>query len=390
MTRLAIVVLFAGLIGPAMAAAPDAQAPAQKKAGAAKPSSPDKVIAEILAVSGMKKALEKMPENFVTGFNSGLEKAKNNPSRPLPADLVLAMENSAKNSFTASGFSGRVTRAMKKDYNEKNYEELLTDLSTPLALHMAELESKGTPSSDEFSDFSAKLLNNPLSAQRRDLLHRLDVASRTTDLMTTIMLSINKGMMNGMAHTRGNCVSEAQLKQTEDAMEAKIGASRANFEVTVVNMLAYTYRDVSDEDLTQYLAIYEKDNSKHIHDVIYTAIVEEFSQASTNMGHGIMKAVKHKKAAMGDQACEDNSGSEVVAQTQAAGTPPQTEPEAPATAPEAASAPAAAEQQGTPVSPKSAIPLEKRQGGDITQCLEAGSKSDKDIAACAEKYRKAK
>jgi len=37
--------------------------------------------------------------------------------------------------------------------------------------------------------------------------------------------------------------------------------------------------------------------------------------------------------------------------------------------------------------PKSSIPLEKRKGGDITKCLEAGSKSDKDIAACAEKYR---
>ena len=47
-----------------------------------------------------------------------------------------------------------------------------------------------------------------------------------------------------------------------------------------------------------------------------------------------------------------------------------------------ATAPAAAVE-----APKSSIPLEKRQGGDITQCLEAGSKSDKDIAACAEKYR---
>ncbi len=46
-----------------------------------------------------------------------------------------------------------------------------------------------------------------------------------------------------------------------------------------------------------------------------------------------------------------------------------------------APAPAAAE------APKSSIPLEQRKGGDITECLAAGSGSDKDIAACAEKYR---
>ncbi len=39
------------------------------------------------------------------------------------------------------------------------------------------------------------------------------------------------------------------------------------------------------------------------------------------------------------------------------------------------------------VTPKSSVPLEKRRGGDITECLQAGSKSDKDIAACADKYR---
>lgn len=37
--------------------------------------------------------------------------------------------------------------------------------------------------------------------------------------------------------------------------------------------------------------------------------------------------------------------------------------------------------------PKSSIPLDKRRGGDITQCLEAGDKSDKAINACADKYR---
>lgn len=43
-----------------------------------------------------------------------------------------------------------------------------------------------------------------------------------------------------------------------------------------------------------------------------------------------------------------------------------------------------APQTNPPVS-KSAIPLEKRRGGDVTKCLELGS--NQEIAACADKHR---
>ncbi|HMC12867.1 MAG TPA: hypothetical protein VKG67_00800 [Gallionellaceae bacterium] len=43
------------------------------------------------------------------------------------------------------------------------------------------------------------------------------------------------------------------------------------------------------------------------------------------------------------------------------------------------------EPQANPPVSKSAIPLEKRKGGDVTKCLELGS--NQEIAACAEKYR---
>lgn len=178
------------------------------------------------------------------------------------------------------------------------------------------------------------------------------------------------------------------------AMEAKLKANRADIENMAIAMLAYTYRDVSDADLAEYLRIYEKENSRHIHGIIYAAVVEEYSQASVRMGNGVMNAVKSKRAALGEQPCKYNSGAaNTIAQAQVdtadQTAPEQASPEQASPAP-ASSVPASTEQQATPVTPKSSIPLEKRQGGDITQCLEAGSKSDKDIAACAEKYRKAK
>jgi len=393
-TRLAIFVLCASLTAPAMAADADTQAPSQPTTAApAAPTpgnapAPSRVITDILRVSGMRKGLEKMPASFVDGFHRGLEKAQSENGRRLPPDLQEAMENSARESFTADGFTGRVLRAMRKDYNEKSYQALLADLSTPLARRMAELGSKDAPSEQEFSDFNAQLANSPLSAQRIDLLHRLDAASRSTDLNAAIMVSIGKGTVRGIAGASGNCMTEAQLKKSEAAMEEKVNAGKANLGNMTTAMLAFTFRDVSDEDLAEYVGILEKENSRHIGDVIYSAIVEEFGVASTNMGHGMMQAMKAKKVAMGNHACEGNrAAKETIAQAQTT-APAQT-----TTAPNQASsavppaAPAPEQQSGSTLS-KSSIPLAKRKGGDITQCLEAGSKSDRDIAACAEKYRR--
>lgn len=46
----------------------------------------------------------------------------------------------------------------------------------------------------------------------------------------------------------------------------------------------------------------------------------------------------------------------------------------------------AAPQAEEGLAPKSSIPLDKRKGGDITSCLGDGTRTDKEIAACAEPY----
>lgn len=65
-------------------------------------------------------------------------------------------------------------------------------------------------------------------------------------------------------------------------------------------------------------------------------------------------------------------------------------PAAPAPAPSEQaqpSSPGGEQDQATQPEPKSSIPLDKRQGPDITKCLDAGDKSDQAINACADKYR---
>ncbi len=73
----------------------------------------------------------------------------------------------------------------------------------------------------------------------------------------------------------------------------------------------------------------------------------------------------------------------VPASAPAAASPTATTPPAATAVPATPGAVPTAVQ--APAAPRSGVPPGLRQGGDITQCLAAGS--EKEIAACAEKYR---
>ncbi len=88
-------------------------------------------------------------------------------------------------------------------------------------------------------------------------------------------------------------------------------------------------------------------------------------------------------------AAEDGQAEQSNAPAQMVTPPPASAPAAATqTAPAAGApqAPNAAAQPASAEAPKSGISPEKRQGADATKCLEL--KSDREIAACAEKFRR--
>jgi len=89
------------------------------------------------------------------------------------------------------------------------------------------------------------------------------------------------------------------------------------------------------------------------------------------------KPAESKQAESEQEDAAGSDGKEAAAETPASAVPAATAP---------------AEDGQSTMAPKSSVPPEQRQGGDITQCLEAGGKTgtdtdkDKAVAACAEPY----
>lgn len=129
--------------------------------------------------------------------------------------------------------------------------------------------------------------------------------------------------------------------------------------------------------------------------LIVAAVLAAFAAAAVAEGQGSIADVtvppapqQNTAQAPADvpQTPADVDMANVRSEAQAASGVPAA-PAQPAAAQPAGETPPGGQQAGQATESKSSIPLDKRRGGDITECLQAGDKSDKAIAACAEKYR---
>lgn len=271
-----------------------AKAAAPADAGPAR----DKLIADALVASGLKRQLDQLPQQLAAGVRqSGKQHSKASPA------VVKAIENAVAESFSAQNFQARVSVDLKKNFNEQRLQALLKDFSTPAAKRMIERE-QAAPSPEEFARFARSPAATRPSPQRAGLLKRIDAATRASDLAVDVAFSSMKAVALGV-------VGEGAGKAA--AVDKVIEKQRASTTQRIRNAtllnLAFSYRDASDAELEEYARIYEAENSKWFTGIVYTSLLEEVKSASAQAGERIA-SVAGKPAAPAARPVRSKSGSD--------------------------------------------------------------------------------
>lgn len=339
---------------PAAPAAPAAPANKAPAAQAQSPARQDKLIDDILAVSGMDHMLAQLPEQMLAGAMSAQKQDK---KAKMSADDMRDMERAFKEAFTAQGFRQQVVARYKKNFDQKRYQALLDDISTPLAKRMAELE-KVQPKPEDMAAFSAALAAKPMSPERIALVQRIDVASRSSEMAAEAMFASIRGVVRGAAGEGSQQAADLDkfLEKQRAAMEEGIrNATRMS--------LAYTYREVSDADLAEYAKIYDKEGNKWALGLAYDALLDEFRSGSERLGADLAKMAKARQDA---KLAAAPAGKKMAKGGKAA-----------------ALADAAVEAPDQPKAQRQAGP--SRAGEDARMCLDI--EDNRKVMQCAEKFR---
>jgi hypothetical protein len=243
----------------------------------------NKLVDQILKVSGMKESLQRLPEQIVSGFKQSI--ADDGISPEEQRELLKIY----KEAYPKNGFVNRVRDALNINYDEGRYTHLLQLLSTPLSQRMVKLESV-EPSPAEFRNYISQVAAQPLSPDRILLIQRMDSATRTSAMLGKMTISSIESNAMAMAD---DCNDNAEkIKRMLDEQRPDIEKStRSSAQV----MLAFTYRDVTDADLNEYLKINEDADSKWVQDFVQAAIEEQFNWGIEKETKGMKQFVQSHK-----------------------------------------------------------------------------------------------
>jgi hypothetical protein len=268
--------------------------------GAASTANQDQLIEQLLTVSGMKKSLQQLQNQVNPSIKPGTTATGE------AAEFQDEVAKLYSASYPKDIFLNSVKDAMKKHFDEKRYSHLLQLLSTPLSMRMADLESVD-PTPEDFQNYVSQISSHPLSADRIKLIQRLDSATRSSAMLNTLTIASIES--SAIAMSEDCIVNEAKIrKEIEKQLPEIQKATRSRAQIT----LAFTYRDISDVDLGEYVNTYEDKDSKWLQQYIQLAIEEQFKSGTRKVGFGMKEIVQsHKpKKTMFAPKCNDQEATE--------------------------------------------------------------------------------
>ena len=303
--------------------------PATSAAGPAKAAAPaptpDKLIAELLAASGLNQHLNQLPQQLIGGVKHSA--AQNRKASPA---VLAAIEKAVSESFSAQAFQDRLTADLKKNFDQKRVQGLLAEFAAPAAKRMIELE-QASPAPEEMAQFMRTQAASRLPPARAELIKRIDAATKASDLAVEAAFATMKAVAAGIVGAQAK--KAAVIDGTIEKQRASVTAGIRN---STFAKLAFAYREASDTDLEGYAKFYESENNKWFSGLVYTSLLAEITSAGAQAG--------------------ERAG-------------------------ELASKPAKA---GKP-SPAAAGPVRSKSSGDARACLDLGESLA--VAKCAEKFR---
>ena len=256
------------------AAKPAAKAPAPVDPAVAR----DKLIGEVLVASGLKQQLEQLPQRLAAGVRQSGTQGK----KIAPATLT-AIEDAVTKAFAAEGFQDQVSADLKKNFDQKRLQALLTDLSSPTAKTMIALE-RASPAAEDLAKFARSPAAMRPAPQRAALIQRLDAATRASDLAVETAFISMKAVATGIVG--GDARKSAAIDKTIEKQRA--ASTKKIRDATRLN-LAFSFREASDAELEKYAAIYESENSKWFYGLVYASMLEQVKRASVEAGDSIGK-----------------------------------------------------------------------------------------------------
>lgn len=215
------------------------------------------------------------------------EQIRGQAGAQLPPDMLRAFTEAALEGFRADALQEDIEKtlagSMKIDDMQATIAWLEADLGKRIAL--AEELAAHTMDEENLRAYAQRLKGQPLSRKRAQLLSQVMEAGMSMDSSVRMVENMALGVALGMDSMQPvqKRVGQERLKEQ---LRAVLPAEqiRASLQQSLPPIMAYTYREISDPDLTAYRDFMRSPLGKRYHKAVGDAFEGAMVRASVRTG----------------------------------------------------------------------------------------------------------
>jgi hypothetical protein len=248
------------------------------------------LVDEVLELSGLREKMAQLP-SLVYGQ---LRSQPAPPDTPTGEAVVQALKDAFRGDRLYEALADRVARRFDPARGATVAAILRTDLSRRMAA--LEVDASRPEMLSTMMAYAARIMITDRPAPARvDLVRRLDIAMGATSLTLAVDVATRQGVTRVVDVVLPPAQRRNPAATSDGSLRSLSPDANASARMATEVALLFTYRTVSDEDLTRYVAFTESEDGQWLARVVREAIVDVIDAASTDAVERTRRAVARDK-----------------------------------------------------------------------------------------------
>lgn len=245
-------------------------------------TSADVLIDKVIVLSGLQKQIDQVSEELLKDMHHYPEK----PDDPM---IIAELEKIVMEVYKPEFFYERIHQTIKQNLNREYLETLVKMYDTPLMRKITAIENRDFDFL-AFEAFIEGVIRTSLPPNRLQLLQELESVTRTTEFAVELSISTRRAMLMGASGDNADALStfDATISAQQDEI-------RENTYQTVLLVFAYSYQELTDSELNEYIHFYYTEEGEWFITQTINAFIEAFHASSLQTGKRIAELALQKK-----------------------------------------------------------------------------------------------
>ncbi len=250
-----------------------------------RPSRPERVQPDLIALSGMQAQIRHVPRHVLTGYDHA--------SSQVPKTRQAQVRRILTQALDADQLERRVVARISQDLSREHATKIREWLRSDFGRKIVKLEEHAwsPENASQRASFAAKLAGAPPSPARQQLVRRLDLATGTTEtlLESAELSAFGAAMALDSTRPKGDRVGEDRIRVQIDQERQ---ATRERCQAVVATTFLYAYQHLSDGDLFQYAEFLESEAGRGYHMIADTTLNDALYEQGEALSRALVGLTK--------------------------------------------------------------------------------------------------